>query len=188
LPGTTITRTLPGGGTITQTVPGTVTTITQTESVTTVITTTLPAETRSCTRRLAPTGKVLPEFPKDYTWGCKPGYICSPKDRCDTEPPPSRYFACVPEDCVKAPPVPKEQDWPKDLKHLNGTYIVTPPFYPLDPYKFGLNDSIFCPPPANPLTTKQAELTTRQDQVGLESCYSNCGMFISPMKRYHNLG
>jgi hypothetical protein len=86
---------------------------------------------------------------------------------------------------------------------MKGKYLITPPFYPLDPYEFCLDDSIFvyvtsalrkrrlsvisergiaaingtdlemAEWPEEKLTT---ELKKRQQAIMVADCYATCGM------------
>jgi hypothetical protein len=110
----------------------------------TATTTTTRTVTASCTAR--PSSKVTRIVPKDYTWGCAPGYICSPKNKsCDTEPPPDTGYQCEPDECVVAPPLCEQPDNWGDSPQSDkiGTILLQPPYYPLDPTLFGLTTDIF---------------------------------------------
>ncbi|CUS13324.1 unnamed protein product, partial [Tuber aestivum] len=175
-PGTTVVSTLPGVVTTT-TLPGIVTTITSPPITTTVRfpgTSVTLTQTLACTARAAPT-RPSRSVPKDYTWGCAPGYICNPKDRCDTEPPPADGYLCEPDECEVAPPLcPYPDDWGHDFTSKKvGTWLIQPPYYPLDPGMFGLDWSIF-----SILERRSIEdsvtMTKRQSGTQFSACYDEC--------------
>lgn len=152
------------------TVPTTIE-VTSTQPGPTMIRTSTIVGERRCTLRPAPT--IYKRFPVDYTWGCSPGFICSPPDRCVSEPPLPPRFGCATEECVPAPPCPPVQPFPEDPRGMKAFYKLTPPLYPLDPYKFGLDESIFLyPSPGRSLL-----LWKRQSGEGVEPCYGVCSIY-----------
>lgn len=77
------------------------------------------------------------------TWGCFPGTICVPLDRCSTDPVPERSFLCPPERCKPAPPVIEPHRYFTGMSLRNVTLQM--PYYPIDPTIFGLDDRIWYP-------------------------------------------
>ena len=81
---------------------------------------------------------------EDYrTWGCSPGTICCPLDRCYTEPLPERNYFCAPERCKPAPPVIEFYRYYPGKTLRNVTLQL--PYFPIDPTIFGLDDRIWYP-------------------------------------------
>lgn len=110
-------------------------------------TTTTVTKTLKCTRRTAaPTPTAQPKTSNCHdnrTWGCLPGTICIPIDRCPTEPIPERNYICPPFRCKPAPPSIKLPKWCPGAKFLNVTLQL--PYFPIDPTIFGYDDRIWFP-------------------------------------------
>ena len=91
-------------------------------------------------------GTEAPLDPKsDLTWGCSPGYICSPPkpDGCNFwAGSPADSYVCAPENCVRAPPY-YFVDW---AENTTDWYPPSEDYYHLDPRAFGLSFDIFEPP------------------------------------------
>ena len=77
------------------------------------------------------------------TWGCFPGTICVPLDRCDTEPVPEQSYLCQSERCRPAPPVIEPQRYRPGMSLRNVTLQL--PYFPIDPTIFGLDNRIWYP-------------------------------------------
>lgn len=86
-----------------------------------------------------------PHIPNNYFLGCPPGFICRPNDRpyCEFEPLPELEFVCNPEDCYRAPEPPKPKEINPDQDITEHIIPLLPPYYVLDPYEFGLDNSVF---------------------------------------------
>lgn len=81
----------------------------------------------------------------DLTWGCGPGYLCSPPkpQGCNFwADSPLDSFVCAPEDCIRAPPY-YQVSWPENETDW---YPPTEGYFHLDPRAFGLSFDIFEPP------------------------------------------
>ncbi|KAF4157458.1 hypothetical protein CNMCM6936_005030 [Aspergillus lentulus] len=143
--GKTITITNPAGSTTqagnTVTVPGTTTTLS------------------ICpTLRINPTYTPVAPLPRNYTWGCPPGYLCKPKHTgadagCNIEAGlPAESYVCSPDECIKSPPFIHDQYWgtPVESNEIRSTYYVSKDYFNLDPEIFGLNYSIFRIPDLRP--------------------------------------
>ncbi|KAL8284837.1 hypothetical protein RB597_002083 [Gaeumannomyces tritici] len=94
-----------------------------------------PAPTPSGARRVIDT-------PKNFKWGCAPGYVCNPPKPggCavwDSAPPDD--FACEPQHCIQAPPI-KPVHW---AENETGYYPPAEGYFNLDPRAFGLSTGIF---------------------------------------------
>lgn len=94
-----------------------------------------PAPTPSGERRVI-------DSPRNFKWGCAPGYVCNPPkpDGCavwDSAPP--NEFSCEPQHCIPAPPV-KPVRW---AENETGYYPPAEGYFNLDPRAFGLSPSIF---------------------------------------------
>ncbi|KAL8371901.1 hypothetical protein RB595_001620 [Gaeumannomyces hyphopodioides] len=94
-----------------------------------------PAPTPSGERRVVDT-------PRNFKWGCAPGYVCNPPkpDGCavwDSAPP--NEFSCEPQHCILAPPV-KPVHW---AENETGYYPPAEGYFNLDPRAFGLSPGIF---------------------------------------------
>jgi len=97
-----------------------------------------------CTRRTAaPSPTAQPNSHDNRTWGCFPGTICIPIDRCPTEPIPERNYICPLSRCKPAPPPIKLPKWCPGAKFLNVTLQL--PYFPIDPTIFGYDDRIWFP-------------------------------------------
>ncbi|KAL4734393.1 hypothetical protein BDV11DRAFT_198242 [Aspergillus similis] len=98
-----------------------------------------------------PTYTPATPLPTDYTWGCRPGYLCHPKHRdvvggCNFEAGlPAETYYCSPEECIKAPPLYDDnQYWGEPVVSDEvGTYNVSKYYFNINPELFGLNYSIF---------------------------------------------
>lgn len=89
----------------------------------------------------------LSKLPEDYTWGCPPGFLCSPSHTgeragCNIEAGlPAEGYICDPLDCIVAPPLILNQSWASDT---NGhSFSFSQDYYNLDPKYFGLKYDIF---------------------------------------------
>ncbi|KAJ6120144.1 hypothetical protein N7523_004424 [Penicillium sp. IBT 18751x] len=97
------------------------------------------------TLTINPTYRPASPLPKNYTWGCPPGYLCKPPhtgDRvnCNVDAGlPAASYICRPSECLVAPPLVFEQV----LDLAGNHYNVSNYYYNLDPEDFGLNYSIF---------------------------------------------
>ncbi|XP_044724172.1 glycoprotein X [Hirsutella rhossiliensis] len=165
LPGRTVTLT-ESGKTLTTTLPGKTLTLTQggttirttLSGATAVIPTTVvlapssvpaPAGT-TVTKTVqdisvcpSPTGSSAPLSPdSDLTFGCKPGYVCSPPkpDGCNVWPgPPSDDFLCSPQDCISSPPI-RNVTWEDGESSY---FPLSEGYFNLNPEAFGLSYDIF---------------------------------------------
>lgn len=94
-----------------------------------------PAPTPSGQRRAVDT-------PRNFKWGCAPGYVCNPPkpEGCavwDSAPP--NDFVCEPQHCILAPPI-KPVHW---AENETGYYPPAEGYFNLDPRAFGLSSGIF---------------------------------------------
>lgn len=86
-----------------------------------------------------PTYTPTAALPRNYTWGCPPGYLCQPPhtgDRasCGIEAGlPDPGYICASSECILAPPLDVYQ---------SGPYNISKNYYNLNPEDFGLNYSI----------------------------------------------
>ncbi len=109
---------------------------------TVTVATTILGQVTSCP---APTNTApVPPFdPKsDLTWGCKPGFVCSPSkpNTCNVwADSPDDGFLCNPSDCIQAPSFPLVV-WPENTTSY---YPPTEGYFNLAPPAFGLSYDIF---------------------------------------------
>ncbi|ETN46420.1 uncharacterized protein HMPREF1541_00604 [Cyphellophora europaea CBS 101466] len=131
-----------------------VSTITVTEEGPTVTveppcsTTTPPTGLVLCPSRIInPTYTPKEPLPTDYLWGCKPGYICTPKQvDCNFERnPPASSYVCAPEECKPVPGLPESANtgWPTRTDANCAWYDPAPGYFNLNPEYFGLTYDIF---------------------------------------------
>jgi hypothetical protein len=125
-------------------------------------TVTVPGTTT--TLSICPTLSINPTYtpaaplPRNYTWGCPPGYLCKPKHTgadagCNIEAGlPAESYVCSPDECIKSPPFIHDQYWgtPVESNEIRSTYNVSKDYFNLDPEIFGLNYSIFRIPDLKP--------------------------------------
>jgi hypothetical protein len=103
------------------------------------------------TLSINPTYTPAAPLPRNYTWGCPPGYVCKPKHTgadagCNIEAGlPAESYVCSPDECIKSPPFIHDQYWgtPVESNEIGSTYNVSKDYFNLDPEIFGLNYSIF---------------------------------------------
>ena len=82
-------------------------------------------------------------LPKNYTWGCPPGYLCKPphtddREDCTVEAGlPAESYTCSPSNCVVAPPLVINQTTVEG--HV---FTYSQDYYNLDPEDFGLSYKI----------------------------------------------
>lgn len=107
----------------------------------TVFSSAVKAASATCAPPVPTAGAAIDPL-SDLTWGCKPGYVCSPKKPAGCNffiGLPAPNYVCAAEDCVRAPPfVPA--GW---TENTTGQYPVVDPYFNLDPAEFGLRPSIF---------------------------------------------
>ncbi|KAJ5677554.1 uncharacterized protein N7477_003187 [Penicillium maclennaniae] len=96
------------------------------------------------TLTINPTHTPASPLPKDYTWGCPPGYLCKPphtgdRANCNIEAGlPAASYICRPSECLVAPPLVFEKVPDPAGNHYNVSHF----YYNLDPEDFGLRYSI----------------------------------------------
>ncbi|KAL2813847.1 hypothetical protein BJX63DRAFT_393422 [Aspergillus granulosus] len=142
--------------------PGMTSTVTRTE-VTTIPPATLPGETvtvtgtaTTTTLSVCPSLTINPTYtpptplPTDYTWGCRPGYLCRPRHLdvvggCNFEAGlPAVSYICSPDECIESPPYIEDQYWGEPIVSDEvSTYNLSMYYFNLNPEIFGLNYSIF---------------------------------------------
>ncbi|KAI9890297.1 MAG: hypothetical protein M1814_004333 [Vezdaea aestivalis] len=145
--------TLPGGQASTIFVPTTVT-VGNTPSTIFVPPVAVPVTTTPFNgiKTLCPRSSVNPTYtpaaplPTDFTWGCPPGYLCSPpKVDCNfnAAPPDSKYI-CSPCDCKKSPPLPPPKFWGhRRVSDLVEKIYVVDDYYVFDPTEFNLTYDVY---------------------------------------------
>jgi hypothetical protein len=110
------------------------------------------------TLSINPTYTPAAPLPRNYTWGCPPGYLCKPKHTgadagCNIEAGlPAESYVCSPDECIKSPPFIHDQYWgtPVESNEIRSTYNVSKDYFNLDPQIFGLSYSIFRIPDLKP--------------------------------------
>lgn len=98
-----------------------------------------------------PTYTPAAPLPRDYTWGCPPGYLCKPKHvgadaGCNFEAGlPADTYVCSPDQCIESPPFIHKQFWgePGESDKVAPTYNVSKDYFNLNPELFRLDYSIF---------------------------------------------
>ncbi len=118
------------GQTTTETLPGPGATVTLTQSIITC-----PMPTNSAPVTPQATGE-------DATWGCLPGYVCSPPkpDSCDLfANPPDPNYVCDQAYCIQAPAF-NDVQWPSGHTSF---YPAIEGYFNLNPEDFGLSFDIF---------------------------------------------
>lgn len=146
------------------------------------------------TLSINPTYTPAAPLPRNYTWGCPPGYLCKPKHTgadagCNIEAGlPAESYVCSPDECIKSPPFIHDQYWgtPVESNEIRSTYNVSKDYFNLDPEIFGLNYSIFRIPDLKPgddhyyiLSSRRSwsKLLSRQS-IGASTvpgaCYDEC--------------
>lgn len=112
----------------------------ETETITTIISEVVICPVPSAT--ISPTAKPFnPD--SDLTWGCRPGYICSPKKpkRCNIwAVSPAPEYVCAASSCVEAPGY-AAVDWGDNNE--TGYFPPSPFYFNLAPIAFGLSYEIF---------------------------------------------
>ncbi|KAJ5475209.1 hypothetical protein N7539_008275 [Penicillium diatomitis] len=92
------------------------------------------------TLTINPTYSPPAALPRNYTWGCPPGFLCKPsrtgeRQDCTIEAGlPAENYTCSPSECVIAPPLVHQR-----TTDGNQTYTYSEDYYNLDPENFGLN-------------------------------------------------
>ncbi|KAH7409383.1 hypothetical protein BKA64DRAFT_664814 [Cadophora sp. MPI-SDFR-AT-0126] len=103
--------------------------------------------------------------PIDYSWGCPPGYLCTPPQvDCDLEVgPPVNEYLCSPDDCRIAPSF---AGFPQSNQTTNSTQFEFSPlplptgFFNLNPVIFGADWGIFTGDVSITSTSGRATSTT----------------------------
>ncbi|KAJ5882734.1 uncharacterized protein N7473_011168 [Penicillium subrubescens] len=113
--------------------------------------------------------------PTDYTWGCPPHYLCQPDKKtpdgeCNFEAgPPADTYYCAPDQCVPSPPLLTPQfGKASDATGEASFFEVSPGYFNLNPYEFGLDYDIFIFP--GPPGNAKRELSVRIPG----KCYDPC--------------
>jgi hypothetical protein len=121
----------------------TILTLTQTQSVTSPPTTITISEPNVCPMPTNTTPVLNPQATgTNSTWGCQPGYVCSPPKPDDCEffrNPPDRDYVCDPQNCILAPLF-TDVSWPAGKTDY---YLPTEGYFNLNPEAFGLSFGIF---------------------------------------------
>lgn len=146
------------------------------------------------TLSINPTYTPTAPLPRNYTWGCPPGYLCKPKHTgadagCNIEAGlPAESYVCSPDECIKSPPFIHDQYWgtPVESKEIRSSYNVSKDYFNLDPEIFGLDYSIFRIPDLKPGDDHYYILSSRRSWSKLLSrqsisastvpgaCYDEC--------------
>ncbi|KAH1296603.1 hypothetical protein KXX11_007797 [Aspergillus fumigatus] len=125
-------------------------------------TVTVPATTTTLficpTLSINPTYTPVAPLPRNYTWGCPPGYLCKTKHTgadagCNIEASmPAESYVCSPDECIKSSPFIHDQYWgtPVESSEIRSSYNISKDYFNLDPEIFGLNYSIFRIPDLKP--------------------------------------
>ncbi|KAF4271151.1 hypothetical protein CNMCM8812_000685 [Aspergillus fumigatus] len=125
---------------------------------------TVTVPTTTTTLFICPTLSINPTYtpvaplPRNYTWGCPPGYLCKTKHTgadagCNIEASmPAESYVCSPDECIKSSPFIHDQYWgtPVESSEIRSSYNISKDYYNLDPEIFGLNYSIFRIPDLKP--------------------------------------
>jgi hypothetical protein len=96
---------------------------------------------------LNPTYTPPSSVPTDYTWGCPPGYLCTPSkpDSCNIPAgPPAFAYYCRPEECKPVSPFTPPDNWGADSSsNVTSYYPLQDDYFNLAPPAFGLSYDIF---------------------------------------------
>ncbi|KAH2549140.1 hypothetical protein KXW97_008990 [Aspergillus fumigatus] len=125
---------------------------------------TVTVPTTTTTLFICPTLSINPTYtpvaplPRNYTWGCPPGYLCKTKHTgadagCNIEASmPAESYVCSPDECIKSSPFIHDQYWgtPVESSEIRSSYNISKDYFNLDPEIFGLNYSIFRIPDLKP--------------------------------------
>ncbi|RKU48957.1 hypothetical protein DL546_009409 [Coniochaeta pulveracea] len=129
--------------TVVVTLPGTTQTLPAPTITRTILTTTLGTATVCPAPSATAPGQSAPLDPRsNLTWGCLPGFVCSPKKPANCNlwaDSPADDFLCNPSDCIPAPNHP-EIHW---AENQTGYYPPTDGYFNLNPNAFGLTYDIF---------------------------------------------